>query len=252
MTSVLTPTAEHFVSDRPARQRLAHGLSVVRHQLKFDLLSMTRNRQARFFTMAMPVAFLLLFCAIFGNGYLNDAGQHIRSSTYYVASLTTFAIVDVAFMSLVIGLVEVRENGVLRRRQATPQPSWSIVVSRALTAIIMATAVVLASVVFCFLGFAVTGLVRSIQSAQPTAMALAMPLFFISGVFIPWPFIPKWLQHVADVFPLRDLTLAIQAPITSHGGSIPWSGGDLAVVALWGLGGLIIAMRTFKWAPQDQ
>jgi ABC-2 type transport system permease protein len=275
MTTLLNPTAD----GRLVVPRSRRAISVVAHQLRFDLLSMTRNRQARFFTMAMPVSFLLLFCAIFGNGLLKSGGERIHASTYYVASITTFAIVDVAFMSLVIGLIEIRENGILRRRQATPQPTWSIVASRALTCIVMSlgtaavllligrlafgaqtplaalppliAAVAVGSVASCFLGFAVTGFVRSQQSAQPIAMALAMPLFFISGVFVPWPFIPHWLQQVAGIFPLRDLTLAIQYPITTHSGSVPWSGGDLGLVALWGLVGLVVALRSFKWAPQD-
>jgi ABC-2 type transport system permease protein len=112
---------------------------LVAHQVKFDLLSLVRNRQARFFTIAMPVGFLLLFCAIFGNGLIKDNGESVRTATYYVANLTTFVIVDAACMSLAIALVDSRKTGTIRRRQATPQPSWIIVIGRAVTTILMAT-----------------------------------------------------------------------------------------------------------------
>jgi ABC-2 type transport system permease protein len=193
--------------------------------------------------------------------------------------LTTFGIIDVACMSLAIALVDLRESAIIKRRQATPQPAWVIVSGRAATTVLSASvtaglllvigrlaygastpigallplfvAVAVGSVVFCCLGFAITGMIRSLQSAQPVVMGLIMPLFFISGVFVPWPFIPPWLQHVAAVFPVRPLALAILAPITGHSGQSSWSWGNLAIVAAWGLGGLVIALRTFKWAPQD-
>jgi ABC-2 type transport system permease protein len=229
--------------------------------------------------MAMPVGFLVLFCAIFGNGFFHGDGISVRGSTYYVASLTAFGIVDAAFMALVIGMVEARQTGILRRRQATPQPSWVIVAGRAVTAVLTAmatatvllvtgrlaygastplsglpallTTVVVGSVAFCFLGFAITGIVRSVQAAQPVAMAVAMPLFFISGVFVPWVIIPRWLQHVAELFPVRHLLTSILAPFISHGAMSTWRVGDLLIVAAWGAGGLIVALRTFVWAPQD-
>jgi len=266
-------------TSEPSLLAAQRPVTLLRHQVRFDLKAMSRNREARFFMMAMPVGFLILFCAIFGNGMLHGGGVSVRSSTYYVAGLTTFGIVDAAFMALVISLVETRESGILRRRQATPQPSWVIVAGRAVTTVLTAmstavvllilgrviygastplgglpalfTTVVIGCVAFCFLGFALTGVIRSVQSAQPMAMAAAMPLFFISGVFVPWVFIPHWLQHVAGVFPIRPLLSAILTPFISHGGQTTWSVGNLLIVAGWGVGGLVLALRLFKWSPQD-
>jgi ABC-2 type transport system permease protein len=266
------------VEERPNAFR-RHPLVLLRHQVRYELLSLLRNRQARFFTLAMPVGFLVLFCAIFGNGHITGGGQSIRSSTYYVANLTVFGIVDVAFMSMVTALVDARESGILRRRQATPQPAWVIVAGRAFTTLLVASltgalllligrvaygasvplagipsllvSVVVGSIAFCCLGFAITGMIRSVQSVQPVVMGVAMPLFFISGVFIPWVIIPEWLRHVADVFPMRHLALAILTPFTSHAGQGTWSLSNLVVVAAWGGAGLVLALWSFKWAPQD-
>lgn len=275
--SAETPVAMSTTFELPARRNV---LRLVVHQVRFDMLSLVRNREARFFTIAMPIGFLLLFCAIFGNGFISGDGEHVRASTYYVANLTTFGIIDIACMSLAINLVDCRETGLLRRRQATPQPSWIIVVGRALTSLVMAmttaalllaigrlafgasipldgipslaVSVTVGSIVFCCIGFALTGAINSVQSAQPVVMGIVMPLFFISGVFIPWVIIPHWLQHVAAVFPVRHLSLALLAPFTSHGGQNTWSGGDLLVVAVWGLGGLALALKSFSWSPKDR
>ncbi len=191
---------------------------MVLHQAHYDGLGMVRNRTAQGFAFGMPIAFLVLFVAIFGNGTMHVDGHAVKGSTYYVAALTVFAIVDVAFMALVIGLVQHRESGVLRRRRATPQPAWTVVAGMALTTLVSSTlsavlllgfgrvaygatvspgalpalfvAVAVGVVVFCCLGFAVAGLVRSFDAAQPVVMGLALPLMFISGVFVPGPSFP--------------------------------------------------------------
>jgi ABC-2 type transport system permease protein len=206
-------------------------------------------------------------------------GRVISGSTYYVAAISVFAVVDVAFMALVIALVDIRESGVLRRRRATPQPAWAIIASRALTAVVTGLAsaglllvvgrlaysaslpvsavpalvvgVLVGVLTFACLGFALAGLIRTFQSAQPVVMACALPLTFISGVFIPWAFVPHWLQHVSAVFPVRALAVALLDPYLALSGRSPWAGGALLVLAGWGVFGLLVAVRTFKWAPQD-
>jgi ABC-2 type transport system permease protein len=259
--------------------RSVGAVQVVTHQLHYDLLEFARNRSARFFALAMPVGFLLLFCTIFGDATLGSGSHLMRESTYYVAGLTTFGIVDVGFMNLVISTVEARETGLLRRRQATPQPAWTVVVARFVVAMLasaslailllaigrvayrasvpldslipLGIAILVGCIAFVSLGFAVTTLVRSAQAAQPAAMALSMPLFFISGVFVPAGVIPAWLLRVADVFPVRREALALLAPFTSQAGGGAWRPGDLLVVGLWGVAGMIVAVRRFRWSPQD-
>jgi ABC-2 type transport system permease protein len=273
----LAPLETSVLGGAPAARR--NPLAVVLHQIRYDLRALVRNRQAQMFTLGMPVMFLVLFVAIFGNGTVPVGGHQIKGSTYYVANLTTFAIVDAAFMTLAISLVVVRESGILLRRRATPQPAWSIISARATTAVITAAAsatlllligrvaygasvplgalpalvlaVVAGCVVFVALGFAATTVIGSLQAAQPVAMALALPLFFISGVFVPWGIIPPWLHQVAAVFPVRHLSLAVLTPFTHGAAQSPWSWSDLLVVVGWGAGGLAVALRRFTWAPQD-
>lgn len=255
------------------------SLGLVGHQVRFDMLAFVRNRQARFYTIAMPVGFLVLFVAIFGNGTTHLGGERLRLSTYYVANLTAFGIVDSAFMALGIALVDARETGVLRRRQATPQPAWIVLTARAVTALVsavsiavlllafgrvaytaslplgalpaLAAAVCVGSLAGCMLGFAVATVIRSSQAAQPVVMALAMPLFFISGVFVPWSFVPPWLREISQVFPVRHLAQSLLVPFVHNSALGPWSPENLAIVAAWGVGGFVVALRRFRWSPQD-
>ena len=249
---------------------------MLRHQLRYDLLVMVRNRQARMFTIFMPVMMLVLFAAIFGNQPTRSGGVIVKSSTYYVANLSAFAVVDAAFMALAITLVFQREQGILKRRRATPEPAWVVLASRALTGTVtsivlaavlltfgrvvygasvpmrvlpaLAVTVVVGTLTMCSLGFAATTIVRRAEAAQPVVMAVTMPLFFVSGVFIPWALIPIWLRNVAVVAPVRHLAAAMLLPFTARAGAA-WSPGDLLVVALWGAAGAMVAARRFRWSP---
>ena len=75
-----------------------------------------------------------------------------------------------------------------------------------------------------------------------------LPLYFISGVFVPDTQIPTYLRDIAKVFPIYHLANALRQPfVEAHGAGI--SGGDLLVLAIWGIGALLVAARTFKWSP---
>ena len=52
------------------------------HQARYDLLGFLRNRQARFFTLVLPLIFLVIFVSVFGNHTVGP--EHVKASTYYV------------------------------------------------------------------------------------------------------------------------------------------------------------------------
>ncbi len=95
-----------------------------------------RSRQALTFTLGTPVGFLLPFFAIFGHDRFHLDGLVVSGPRYYAANLTTFAIVDAAFVKLTVLRVESREAGSLRRRQATPQGAVPKIVGRPAIAVV--------------------------------------------------------------------------------------------------------------------
>jgi ABC-2 type transport system permease protein len=116
--------------------------------------------------------------------------------------------------------------------------------------------VVVASIVgalsFSCLAFAVSAFIANADAAQPVLQAITLPLYFISGVFIPDANNPPWLRDIANIFPIRHLSQALlhaYDPAT-HGPGIAW--GQLAAVAAWGVGGLIVALRRFRWTPANR
>lgn len=248
------------------------------NQIRYDARSYVRNSQARFFTMALPIFFLVLFVGLFGNQDTRVNGHLVRQTTYYVPALVVYAIVSASFMALVVWLVIQREDGILKRRQMTPEPTWVLVVGRSLGAAMsallvtvtllvigalaygvnvpfhtmaaLAVDVVVGTITFCALAFAVAPFVRTAEAALPVTMALALPLFFLSGVFVPFAMVPLVLRPFVEAFPIRALADAVIHtfdPATSGSGFVLR---DLLVLTAWGVAGLWGARRWFRWSPR--
>ena len=250
-------------------------IGLVLHQARFDLLAVLRNRQARFYTLVLPILFLVIFVSVFGNHRVGP--QQVKASTYYVPGLSALGLIAASFVNLVISVTAQREAGVLKRRRATPVPAWVLIAGRALVAIVVALAVmtvllligrfaygvrlpshtlpgvlltgIVGAITFCCLGYALSTAIRSADSAQPMVQAIMLPLYFISGVFIPNVNLPRWLRDVAKVFPVEHLAGGLRHAFdpATQGVGIVWS--DLAVLAAWAAVGLVVALRRFSWTP---
>ncbi len=248
---------------------------LVFHQARYDFVGFLRNRQARFFTLILPLLFLVIFVSVFGNNTVGP--QHVKASTYYVPGLSALAVISASFVNLVISITAQRETGILKRRRATPVPAAVLIAGRTLTAIgvslVVMTALVLVgrfaygvrlpsstipgvaltaivgSVTFCILAYALSSGIKSEDAAQPMVQAVILPLYFISGVFIPNVNLPAWLRHIAEFFPVQHLAdglhHAYDPAVTGVG--IVWT--DLGVLALWAAAGLAIAIWRFQWTP---
>jgi ABC-2 type transport system permease protein len=251
---------------------------LVGHQLRYDLLSALRNPQSRFFTLALPVIFLVIFSSVFGDSTTHLHGHLIKNSTYYVPGIATLGVVAVSFVNLVITVVVMRESGVLKRRRSTPVPAWVLIAGRAITAVILAAVIVAILLVigrvaygvrvrteaipglvltvgvgaacFCCISYAVASFIHSEDSAQPIIQAVVLPLYFISGVFIPKAQLSSTLRDVGNIFPIGHLNEALFKAFdpTATGAGI--AGSDLLILAVWGVAGLLVGLRRFSWAPQ--
>jgi ABC-2 type transport system permease protein len=253
------------------------GFALALHQFRFDQKTFWRNPASVFFTVMLPVIFLLIFATIFGNERIDELGG-VKTTTYYVPAIITLAVVSATMQSLAISLTVDRENGLLKRARGTPLPSRvfiagrignSIVVS-VLMLIVLATlgrilygveipwdrlpavlvTLAVGAATFSCLGIAITAAIPSEDAAAPVTNVAVLPLYFLSGVFIPESEIPSGVLHVADVFPIRHFFEAFFAAWDPNtvGAGFEW--GHLALVGLWGLAGLGIAVRTFRWTPR--
>ena len=166
----------------------------------------------------------------------------------------------------------------LKRRRATPVPAWVLIAGRALTAIVVALVMMTVAARdrarsptaspadaddprrrahrrrrrgrrSACLGYALSTAIRTEDAAQPMVQAIMLPLYFISGVFIPNVNLPPWLRDVAKVFPVQHLADGLHHAYdpADTGAGIVWT--DIGVLALWGGIGLAVALCRFSWTP---
>lgn len=249
-------------------------------QLRSDLKIFVRNPAALFFTAILPVLFLTLFVAIFGNERTGEEFGDVRVATLQVPAFIALAVVSASFVGLAIGLTSVREDGVLKRIRGTPAPSWLVFAGRIGTAFVSALIVTvilcaigavafgvriptgtlpglvltlfLGAAAFCALGIAYTRLISSEEAAPAMTNAIVLPLYFVSGVFVPVSQLPDGLRQVADVFPVKPFVDALTTTFDPRTTGLGIAGADLLVLAAWGVAGLLLAMRFFVWTPRHQ
>lgn len=246
-------------------------------QLTADLKVFRRNPAALFFTAILPVIFLCLFVGIFGNARLEDYGG-IRASTLQVPAFIALAVISASFVALAIGFTNARESGTLKRQRATPVAPWivfagrigtSIVMSVVVTTVLMTigavafgvslptstlpgllSALAVGTAAFCALGIAYTRMIPSQDAAPAMTNAVVLPLYFISGVFVPFRQLPDGLQSIAELLPAQPFVDALQIAFDPNTTGAGVAGDDLLKLAVWGVIGLIIAARTFDWTPR--
>jgi len=252
------------------------GTALFAHQFRTDLLRFWRNPQSRYFTVLLPIVFLVIFASIFKGTTLVD-GRRIGITTFYVPGIMTLGIISASFVNLTQAVVTQRESGELKRLRGTPLPASFVICSRAAVGVVVAVvmsvlllalgrlaygvsipssmipglilAVIVGAASFACIAFAIATRVRSADAAAPTTNLTVLPLYFISGVFVPETQIPKFMRDIATVFPIRHLAQAMRRPFTGvHGTGI--AGVDLLIVAAWGVAALLIAARTFEWSPR--
>jgi ABC-2 type transport system permease protein len=254
------------------------GLALVAHQFRYDQKAFWRNPASVFFTVMFPVVLLLIFGSVFGDKTVSVDGG-IEATTYYVPAIITLSVISATMQSLAMSLVIAREDGRLKRSRGTPMPPWVFIAGRVGNSIVVALMmlVLLAAIgrllydvpipwerlpallltlaigAACFscLGIALTAAIPSQDAAAPIVNALLLPLYFLSGIFIPDDELSSGVISFANHFPVRDFFEAFfNAYIPgAHGSAVDW--GNLVVVVAWGVAGLLLAIRFFRWAPRS-
>jgi ABC-2 type transport system permease protein len=251
-------------------------LRLVLIQTGYQLVSVARNRRVVVFSVVFPIVLLVMFNSVFvkGSDTVELNGATINAHTYFTGSMLAYAILLAGFNSLAISLVMQRESGQLKRLRGTPVPAWTFMVAIVLrcvvtvglmTVVLLAIGhfaydvpisgpaigdillyVVLGIVAMCSAGIAATVVIGDVDSASAALPLIAVVLALISGIFVGVDQLPTWLADVARVFPVYHLTSGLQTAL--GGGSL--DAGNAAVLALWGLGGIAVAARRFRWEPQ--
>jgi ABC-2 type transport system permease protein len=252
------------------------GAALVFHQFRFDQKVFWRDRAAVFFTAALPLIFLVILATVFKNAEISGLG--VNGATYYVPAILTLAVISATTVKLATNLPAEREAGQLKRVRGTPLPPAVFVAGRVGNSLVISLImVVLVSVIgaafygvsiptdtipamlvtlavgafsFSCLGFALASVIPTEEAAPAVTNATVLPLYFLSGVFIPEDELPNGVLDFADIFPIRHFFEAMFTAWDPHTVGSGFEFGDLAVVAAWGVFGLLVAVRFFRWEPR--
>lgn len=253
-------------------------LGLALRQVRYEFRAFWRNPAAAFFTFVFPLIFLVIFNLIFGNDEVEMFGRVTNASTFYVPAIAAMSVINACFTGLAMSVSIARDEGLLKRTRGTPLSGWAFLFGRVvqvtLVALLLVGIVTLAGRLFygvdvpgrtlpafvltlavgavCFsaLGFAVTSIIPNADAAPAVVNAIVLPLLFISDVFIPPGNAPDWLGTVADLFPVKHLSVALQTafnPFETGSGLAP---GDLGVMLAWTVVGVVVALRYFSWEPR--
>lgn len=253
------------------------GLALALREVRYVNLAFWRNPAAAFFTFFFPILFMVIFNVLFGGGRpLGQSG--LRVADFYTPGIIVFSVVTATYTNIAMTVSTARDAGILKRVRGTPLPSISFLAGRILHAIVIAFLLVvivaafgsvlyqvhfpwdrlpalvltlaLGAGSFCALGLAIAGLIPNADAAPAVVQFSILPLNFVSNVFIDMRGAEPWIDTLAKLFPVRhfaDAMLGIYNPTTSGSG---FSWGDLAVMAAWGVAGVLIALRFFTWEPR--
>ncbi len=252
-------------------------VALLAHQVHYDVRASLRNPRARFFTFLFPVVLLVIFTGVFGHGTTTIDGTRVKLSHFYVPGILAMSIVVAAYANLVVSIAALRESGVLKRRRATPVPPALLIAGQALSTLVivgimatillvigkvaygvgmapaalaaLACTTVVATLAFACIGYAVSGMIGSPDAAQPIVQATTMPLWFLSGVFIPTANLSGTLRSVGSLFPVEHLAAGLQLASVHTSFTSAISVSDLLALAAWGLAAAAFATWRFSWLP---
>lgn len=252
-------------------------LGLAARQVGYTNKAFWRNPASAFFTFAFPLMFLVIFTALFGNNTTMVFGREVSASTFYVSAIGAFAIITATYTNLAVSITFQRDAGILKRVRGTPLPGWAYLSGRIVHAMLMAIVLIaivavfgaifydaeipsrtlpafLATVAiggasFSALGLAINGFIPNADAAPAVVNFSILPLLFLSDIFIPITDENAWYVKLSKLFPVRHFADAMKAAYFSPSGN-GFRGFDLLIVAVWGVAGVLIALRSFSWEPR--
>ncbi len=241
------------------------------HELHAQQLLFWRNREAAFFSFLFPILLLVLIGSVYGD----EPIEGVSAPTFLLVGLLGYGVAANTFAGLAITLVVRREAGLLKRVRGTPLGPGTYmaaviastivvialqVVSQLLLGVYvldadwperplaLAFAILVGAAAFAALGIAVTTIVRTAEGSSAVVNAIFLPMAFISGVFFSTQDMPAFLEAISEVLPLTYFLDLIRATFVPGERFAPSA---VAAVAVWGLIGLAVALRGFRWEPRE-
>lgn len=102
------------------------------------------------------------------------------------------------------------------------------------------------TLVFVGIGFAISTVSKTPESANLLGSAIHFPMMFLSGTLWPREFMPDFMQPVIALLPLTPLVDAMRA-VAARGDALGPHLWGLAYLGAWGLAAFALAAWRFRW-----
>lgn len=238
-----------------------------------------RNRVGAFFSLLLPLFFLVIFASSDQTVKLSDGGPDVSYASFFVPGMLWMAIVVTTFVATCIMLSVQRDLGILKRLRGTPLPPAVLFGSMALSALLTvaiegailltvgsvaydaalpesaaawegSVAVVLVGALcLALVAVAYAALVPNGQSAPVMVNVVYIPAMLISGAWFPTDELPRWLDDIAQALPFVHLADGMRQALV-EGQGLGDLGGALWPLAAWAAVAMLVALRRFRWEPR--
>jgi ABC-2 type transport system permease protein len=250
---------------------------------RLEVRAFFRERQIVVFVFALPAILLVLLGSIYGH---HLAVHGVTVGQLFTAGMIAGGVGATSFQNLGLTIAAERERGTLKRLRGTPLAPAAYFIGKVILVFVctiaevvvliavgmafyhlhlptsaakwwtLAWVFVLGTVACSLIGIGISSLPSSATNSFPVITLPFLVLQFISGVYVPFNNVPPWLQHIAEVFPLkwmsqglRSVFLPAQAVKLEPSGA--WQHGQIALVlAAWIVAGLVLCLTTFRWRPR--
>jgi ABC-2 type transport system permease protein len=242
-------TAAAVLSNTQIERSPSHTATIYLKEAKYEFL---KNLRLRMYTLSV-ISFPLMFYVLFG--LLLNAKQSIGSTsvpTYMIATYGTFGVMGASLFGTASGLSADRGLGWLQVKRASPMPPFAYFAAKVILSMIFSAIVVslllllgmsfggvrmplmemaklLGTLVAGSLPFSAMGLAIGYfvgPNSAPAAINLIyLPMSFCSGLWVPYMFLPRFVQRIALALPpyhLSQLALGTVGAGVQHSMATHW------------------------------
>jgi ABC-2 type transport system permease protein len=219
-TVALNPTV-NFISP--------NTIAICLKEAKYEFLKSLRFPMFSVSTVLFPIMFYVLFGLVMGRQMIGGIG----TTTYLIPAYGTFGVMGASLFGTAAGLAADRGLGWLQVKKASPMPPFAyffakVVMSMIFSAVDVFLLVILGftfggvhlpglvvlklvitlvagSLPFCAMGLAIGYFARP-NSAPALINVFYLPMSFCSGLWMPFMFLPKFIQQIAVFLPAYHLS----------------------------------------------
>jgi ABC-2 type transport system permease protein len=233
-------------------------------EIRYEILRSLRTRAYSLAAIGFPVMFYCLFGLLLNR---NETIGSVSVAKYLLGGYAVFGSLGAAIFGIGVGVALDRSAGWLDLKHASPMPplayilskcSMAVVFSFLIVCVLTALGITLGHVHITAIEFARIALIAAVGAIPFSCLGLAMaftvpptaaggianlvylPMSFLSGLWVPLQFLPKFLQQIAPLFPTYHLAQMMYAALGAPSkGTLP--------LHLAGLAGFTAIMIGITW-----